>query len=104
MNSEECLVVRCVSWIDEETPTLMKGRSKQTAIKVWHYPKPSSPTKRSNSRILRSYCGAREFVTPAHFMLRPKTYAEEIQGRVRIIRVMDDLKKMAEDEFLLGMP
>ena len=43
-------------------------------------------------------------MTPAHFMLRPKTCAEEIQGRVRIIRVMDDLKEMAEDELLLGMP
>ena len=43
-------------------------------------------------------------MTPAHFMLRPKACAEEIQGRVRIIRVMDDLKEMAEDELLLGMP
>ena len=81
MNSKECLVVRCVSWIDEETPTLMKGRSKQTAIKAWHSPKLSSPIKRSDSRILRGYCRAREFVTPAHFMLRPKACAEKIQSK-----------------------
>ena len=80
MNSEECLVVRCVSWIDEETPTLMNGRFTQTAIKAWHHPKPSSPTKRSDSRILRGYCGAREFVTPAYFMLRPKACAEEVRA------------------------
>ena len=40
-------------------------------------PKPSSPTKRSGSRILRGYCGAREFVTQAHFILGPKAQAEE---------------------------
>ena len=39
--------------------------------------KPSSPTKRSGSRILRGYCGAREFMAPAHFTLRSKAQAEE---------------------------
>ena len=67
-------------------------------------PKSSSLTKRSDSRILRGYCGAREFVTPAHFMLRLKACVEETQGRGCIMRVTDGLKEMAEDELLLGMP
>ena len=37
MNLEECLVARYVSWVDEETPTLMKDRVKRAVIKAWHY-------------------------------------------------------------------
>ena len=40
MNSGECLVVRYVSWVDEETPTLMKGRVKRAVIKAWYYQNP----------------------------------------------------------------
>ena len=40
-------------------------------------PKPSSPTKRSSSRILRGYCGVVEFMTLAQFTLGPKARAEE---------------------------
>ena len=81
----------------------MKGRSKQTAIKVWHHPKPSSPTKRSNSRILRGYYGERVCdPSPFHVKaqglrrgdIRPSTHHKS-HGRS---------KEMAEDELLLGMP
>ena len=37
MNSEECLVARYVSWVDEETLTLMKDGTKRAVIKAWHY-------------------------------------------------------------------
>ena len=40
-------------------------------------PKPSSSTKRLGSRILRGYCGAKEFVTLAHFTLGPKARVKE---------------------------
>ena len=50
-------------------------------------PKPSSPTKRSGSRILRGYCGAREFVTLAHFTLGPKARAEEGYNREHTMKV-----------------
>ena len=49
-------------------------------------PKPSSPTKRSSSRILRGYCGAIEFVTLAHFRLWPKAWVEENYSRGRIMK------------------
>ena len=48
--------------------------------------KPSSPTKRLGSRILRGYCGAGEFVVPAHFTLGPKAQAEETHCRRRIMK------------------
>jgi len=41
--------------------------------------KPSSPSEEPDSRILKDYCGAREFVTPAHFTLGSKARAEEIR-------------------------
>ena len=44
-------------------------------------PKPSSPSEGPDSRILRGYCGAREFVIPAHFTLGPKARAEERRCR-----------------------
>ena len=53
-------------------------------------PKPSSPTKRSGSKILRGYCGAGEFVVPAHFTLGPKAQAEETYCRGRIMKAQKD--------------
>ena len=40
MNSKEYLVARYVSWVDEETPTLMKDRVKRAIIKAWRYQNP----------------------------------------------------------------
>jgi len=40
-------------------------------------PKPFSPSEELDNRILRGYCGAREFVILAHFPLGPKAHAEE---------------------------
>ena len=57
-------------------------------------PHPLSRNGNFSLNILeKSKCGAREFVTPAHFMLRPKACAEETQGRGYIMRVMDGLRK-----------
>ena len=65
-------------------------------------PKPSSPTKRSGSRILRGYCGAEEFVVPAHFAIGPKTQAEKNNLRERTVRVQERPKNMAEDDLMLS--
>ena len=65
-------------------------------------PKPSSPTRRLGSRILRGYCGAREFVVSAHFTMRPKTRAEENNLWGHIVRVQKRPKNMAEDDTMLG--
>jgi len=37
----------------------------------------SSPSEEPDSKILKGYCGTREFVTPAHFTLRLKAHAKE---------------------------
>ena len=65
-------------------------------------PKPSSPTRRSDSRILRGYCGAGEFMVLAHLIIGPKTQAEEDNFRGRIVRVQGRPKNMAEDDLMLG--
>ena len=56
-------------------------------------PKPSSPTKRSGSRILRGYCGARGFVTLTHFTLEPKARAEEGYNRGPTVKVQVALRR-----------
>ena len=39
--------------------------------------KPSSPSEKSDSRILRGYCGAKGLGNPDPFHIRPKAYIEE---------------------------
>ena len=55
-------------------------------------PKPSSPTKGSDSRILRGYCGAKEIVTLTHFTLGPKARAEMGYSRGHTIKVQVALR------------
>ena len=40
-------------------------------------PKPSSPSEELDSRILRGYCGAKEFDNPDPLYTKPKAYAEK---------------------------
>ena len=40
-------------------------------------PKPSSPSEESDNRILKGYCGAKEFDNPGPLYTKPKTHAEE---------------------------
>ena len=39
--------------------------------------KPSSLSEEPNSRVLRGYCGAKEFGNPGSFHIKPKAHAEE---------------------------
>ena len=65
-------------------------------------PKPPSPTRRSGSRVLRGYCGAWEFVVPAHFIIGPKIQAKENDFRGREVKIQKRPKYMAEDDLMLG--
>ena len=47
-------------------------------------PKPSSPSEEPDCRILKGYCGAKEFDNPSPLYTKPKAHAEE--------------EEMAEDE------
>ena len=40
-------------------------------------PKPSSPFEEPDSRILKGYCGAKEFDNPCPLYTKPKVHAEE---------------------------
>ena len=48
------------------------------------------------------YCGAGEFVVPAHFTVGPKTQAEENNFRGRVVKVQKRPKNTAEDYLMLG--
>ena len=66
--------------------------------------KPSFPSKESNSRILRGYCGAKGFGNPGPFHIRPKAYAEEeemSEDKQRRFKLPGDV---AEDNPVLGKP
>ena len=65
-------------------------------------PKPPSPTRRSGNRILRGYCGAREFVVPAHFIIGPKIKTKENDFRGREVKIQKRPRYMAEDDLMLG--
>ena len=66
-------------------------------------PKPPSPTRRSGSRILRGYCGAREFVVSAHFIIGPKIQTKENDFRGREVKIRKRPRYMAEDDLILGI-
>ena len=66
--------------------------------------KSSSPPEEPDSRILRSYYGAKEFGNPGPFHIRPKAYAEEeemSEDKQRRFKLPGDV---AEDNPVLGKP
>ena len=67
-----CLLIWHVSHANGKTQTSVKYRIWASCDVGPTSPKPSSPIKRSGSRILRGYCGAREFVAEAHSTLGPR--------------------------------
>ena len=48
------------------------------------------------------YCGAGEFVVQTHFIIRPKTQAQENNFRGREVKIQKRPKYMAEDDLMLG--
>ena len=60
--------------------------------------KPSSSSEKPDSRVLRGYCGVKEFVIPTHFLLGPKAHAEDMQRKSKWLR------DIAEDDPVLEIP
>ena len=85
VNLEECLIIRRSSHANGET-NINEVQSWASHDVGPTSPKPTSPTKRLGSWILRGYCGAGEFVVPAHFTLRPKAQAEETYSQGHIMK------------------
>ena len=69
---KECFLIWHVSHVNGKTQILVEYRIWASHDVGPTSPKPSSPTKKSGSRILRGYCGAREFMAQAHSTSRPK--------------------------------
>ena len=66
--------------------------------------KSSSPPEEPDSRILRGYCGAKEFGNPGPFHIKPKAHAEEeeiLEDEQKRFKLLGDV---AEDRIILGEP
>ena len=74
---KECLLIWHVSHVNGKIQILVEYRIWASYDVGPTLPKPSSPTKKSGSRILRGCCGAREFTAQAHPTLGPEAQAEE---------------------------
>ena len=103
MNSKVCQVVRYVSWIDEETLTLMKGRSKQTAIKAWHHPTLLSDQEVGQQDFEGLLWGQR-VCDPSPFHVKAQGLRRGDTGPRTHHKSQGRSKEMAENELLLGMP
>ena len=64
--------------------------------------KPSYPSEEPNSRVLRGYCGAKEFGNPILFHIKPKAHAEEEEMFEDEQRRSKPLGDIAEDNPVLG--
>ena len=58
--------------------------------------------KSLKEKFAKQYCGAREFVVPAHFIIGPKIQAKENNFRGRKVKIRTRPKYMAEDDLMLG--
>ena len=93
-NQERVLSKRKSSGIDEGQDLASRDIGSTSS-------KPSSPSEEPDSRILRGYCGAKEFVIPTHFALGPMPrigVAEDMQRKSKWP------KDTAEDDSFLGIP
>ena len=54
--------------------------------------------------IIYIYCGAGEFVVPAHFILGPKAQAEETYCQGRVMKAPKRPKDVVDDDFTLSIP
>ena len=68
---------RSVPWAGEEALALMGEQDSTNRDIGPRTSKSSSPPEKSDSRILRGYCGAKEFGDPGPFHIKPKAHAEE---------------------------
>ena len=69
--------IRSVPWVGEEALALT-GEQDPTGHDIGpRVSKSSSLPEEPDSRILRSYCGAKEFGNPGPLHIKPKAHAEE---------------------------
>ena len=66
--------------------------------------KSSSPTEEPNSRILRGYCGVKEFGHPDSLYTKPKTHAEKEEMPNDERRKSKLLRSIVEDNPVLSEP
>ena len=66
--------------------------------------KPSSPSRESDSRVLRGYYGAKDSGNPGPFHIKPKAHAEEKEMSEDEQRRSELPGDVAEDNFVLGKP
>ena len=66
--------------------------------------KSSSPPEELDSRILRSYCGAKEFGNPVPFHIKPKAHAEKEEMSENEWRRSKLPEDVTEDNPVLGKP
>ena len=66
--------------------------------------KSSSPPEEPDSRILRGYCGAKEFGNPGPFHIKPKAHAEEEEMSEDERRRSKLPEDVTEDNPVLGKP
>ena len=74
---KECLITRGVSQAKERGSGIDEGQVLANHDIGPTSSKPSSPSEEPGNRILKGYCGAREFMIPAYFTLGSKARAEE---------------------------
>ena len=67
-------------------------------------PKPSSLSEESDSRILRGYCGAKEFDNPGPLCTGPKAHAEKGEIAEDGQRKPKWPKDTVDDDFVLNIP
>ena len=67
-------------------------------------PKPSSTSEKPDSKILRGYCGAKEFDNPSPLYTEPKTHAEEEETLEDEQRKSKLPKDIAKDNPVIGQP
>ena len=68
---------RSVPWAGEEALALMGERDSTSCDISPRTSKFSSSPEDPDSKILRGYCGAKEFGNPGPFHIKPKAHAEE---------------------------
>ena len=66
--------------------------------------KSSSPTEELDSRILKGYCGVKEFGHPGPLYTKPKAHAEEEEMLEDERRESKFPSSIAEDNPVLGQP
>ena len=66
--------------------------------------KSSSPPEEPDNRILRGYCGVKEFGNPSPFHTKPKAHAEEEEMFEDERRKSKLPRNIAEDNPVLGQP